>query len=89
MNEGLYPPELLLLQNGISLRDQKKLGEYKKWLYFYCITATQEKEERLMKEKMEELSNVRGGDYTGNTKKLQFPSDFISRIDKLKKKGLK
>jgi hypothetical protein len=77
------------LQNGISLADQKELGEYKRWLYFYFINAAQQKEEKMMKEKMEELFEVRGGDYTGKTKKIDFPKDFISKINELKKKGLK
>lgn len=79
---------MILLQNGVSLKDQEKLGERKKWLYLYFIIAAQQKEQREVEEKMKDLENIRGGDYTGTTKKINFPEDFISRIDDLKKKGI-
>lgn len=88
VESGLYPAELTLLQNGISLKDQKRLGERKKWLYFYYIIAAQQKEEEELKERMKDLREIRGGDYTGETKKIHFPEDFISKIEDLKKKGL-
>jgi len=88
VESGLYPAELTLLQNGISLKDQKRLGERKKWLYFYYIIAAQKKEEKELEERMKDLRDIRGGDYTGETKKMQFPEDFVSRINELKKKGL-
>jgi len=70
------------------LEDQERLGEYKKWLYYYCIMAAQKKEQEEAEEKMKEMTSVRGGDFTGNTKKIKFPEDFISKIEELKKKGI-
>jgi hypothetical protein len=86
---GVYPPELTLLQNGVSLKDQERLGEYKKWLYYYFIMTAQQKENKMLEEKMKEINTPRGGDYTGRTKSIRFPDDFVSRLEKLRKKGVK
>lgn len=77
-----------MLQNGISLADQEKLGEYKRWLYFYYLVAAQQKEKEEMEERAEEMREIRGGDYTGKTKYIQFPDNFISKVEELKKRGL-
>jgi hypothetical protein len=76
------------LQNGISLKDQERLGEYKKWLYYYFIVAQQEKEAKEAQD-MADKNLPRGGDYTGRTQRMEFPSDFVSELRTLQEVGIK
>jgi hypothetical protein len=76
------------LQNGISLKDQERLGKYKKWLYYYYIIAAQEKEKEEA-QAMADKNMPRGGDYTGQTQRMEFPSDFVSDLKNLQEEGIK